>query len=349
MRFLVAVAIAGALACGSGSAVLAQQKMTRVTLVGSSVNPPSVSNVYYLAALRGFFQKHGLDVQLQQSSGSPTSLAAVVSGKAEFSSINLNTLANAAAEGVKAKLVVTGNFDFPGMMLSQPQITSIKMLEGKRMGASALGSIEYTVAQAFLVNQGVDFKKIDWVATRQTSATVQALMSGQIAAAWFNMAAAVSTLQAAPNLNILVDAPTLARVAPTTGGIIVVTNKYAQENPDVIQAYVDAIIEANREVYTNRTFFDETVEQFLPGVYSAEQKTLLYQAYRPSWGVNAGLNMKAMAEVLEAWKRDVNPDRANNANFSRIEDLVDTRFAAKSLAKLGVMDGTLDNPTWLAK
>ena len=349
MRFIVSLALSGALSILSFSSVFAQQKITKVTLVGSSVNPPSVSNIYYLAALRGFFQKHGLDVQLQQSSGSPTSLAAVVSGKAEFSSINLNTLANAVAEGVKAKIVVTGNFDFPGMMLSLPNITSIKMLEGKRMGASAIGSIEYTVAQAFLSNQGVDFKKIDWVATRQTSATVQALLSGQVAAAWFNMAAAVSTLQAAPGLKILVDAPTLARIAPTTGGIIVVTNKYAQEHPEVIQAYVDATIEANREVYKNRKFFDDTVEQFLPGIYNEEQKTLLYEAYRPSWGVNAGLNMNVMANVLEAWKKDVNPERASNTNFTSIEDLIDTSFAANSLTKLGIMNGTLDDPTWFRK
>ena len=349
MRFLISMALSGALSLCAYLPAQAQQKMTKVTLVGSSVNPPSVSNIYYLAALRGFFQKHGLDVQLQQSSGSPTSLAAVVSGKAEFSSINLNTLANAAAEGVKAKIVVTGNFDFPGMMLSQPNITSIKMLEGKRMGASAIGSIEYTVAQAFLTNQGVDFKKIDWVATRQTTATVQALLSGQISAAWFNMAAAISTLQAAPSLKILVDAPTLARVAPTTGGIIVVTNKYAQEHPEIVQAYVNATIEANREVYKNRKFFDETVEQFLPGIYNDEQKTLLYEAYRPSWGVNAGLNMNVMAGVLDAWKKDVNPERANNTNFATITDLIDTSFASKSLAQLGVMDGSLDDPTWLKK
>ena len=139
-RTLMVASLVGLLMVGGG---WAQAPLTKVTLVSSTVNPPSISNIYYLAAIDGgAFAKHGLDVQLQQSSGSPSSLAAIVSGRAEFASIAVTTLANAAAEGVKAKMVVTGNFDFPGMMLSTQEIKSIKDLEGKRMGATAIGSME---------------------------------------------------------------------------------------------------------------------------------------------------------------------------------------------------------------
>jgi ABC-type nitrate/sulfonate/bicarbonate transport system substrate-binding protein len=306
-----------------------------------------VSNVYYLGALDGAFARHGLDVSLQQSSGSPSSLAAIVSGRAEFASINLNTLANAAAEGVKAKIVVAGNFDFPGLILARPEITSVKQLEGKRMGASALGSIEYTVANAYLLSQGVDFKKISWVATRQTTNTIAALAAGQIDAAWLNMASAVSALAVAPNLKVLADAEQLSRNAPTSGGIVVVTDRFALQNPQMIDDFVAATIEGNRALYQDRTFFDRVVEKWMPGVYNAEQKQLLYEAYRPSWGVNGGLNMKEMANDLANWKSSVNPDHAVNPNFNTIEDLVDTRFAAHALAALGVLPDTLDAPQWM--
>jgi ABC-type nitrate/sulfonate/bicarbonate transport system substrate-binding protein len=325
----------------------AQQNAARVILVSSSVNPPSVSNVYYLGAMEGAFAKHNIEVQLQQSSGSPSSVAAIISGKAQFASINLNTLANAAAEGVKGKIVVAGNFDFPGLILSRPEITTAKMLEGKTMASSALGSIEYTVARAWLVNQGVDFGKINWVSTRQSTVTVQVLMSGQAAAAWFNMASAVTALAKAPSLHILANAESLAKTAPSTGGIIVVTDRFAQQNPELIQHFVEAIIEGNRLLYKDQAVFDETVEKWIPGVYNAEQKQLLYDAYRPSWGVNGGLNLKVMGEVLAGWKSDVNPDRARNPNFSKIEDLVDTRFVRAALAKLGVQQGALDDAAWL--
>lgn len=318
-----------------------------VTLVSSTVNPPSISNIYYLAAMEGSFKKHGLDVQLQQSSGSPSSLAAIVSGRAEFASIAVTTLANAAAEGVKAKMVVTGNFDFPGMILSTARINSVKDLEGKRMGATAIGSMEYTIARSYLKKQGVNLDKIDWVATRQTSNTIQAMAVGQIDAAWIVMSSAVTAIQLHPNLKILVDAGTLAKVNPNPGGAVVVTERYAAQNAATIEAMVGAVIEANRGLYDDRAFFDKVVDKYFPNIYNAEQKTLLYDAYRPSWGVNGGLPLPVMRAALDNWKTDVNPDRAVNPNFSKVEELMDTRYAAKVLSGLGVMKDVLDTADWM--
>lgn len=322
-------------------------KLVDVTLVSSTANPPSVSNIYYLAALDRTFRKHGLNVHLQQSSGSPSSMAAIISGNAEFASINLTTLANAAAEGIKAKIVATGNFDFPGIILSQPEINSVKDLEGKKMGASAIGSMEYTVARGYLVHEGVDFSKISWVATRQTSVTIQALSAHQIDAAWIVVAAAVSALAVDPKLKVLVDAAAISKVAPNPGGTVVVTDTFAKEHPEIIQAFVDAVIEGNRVLYNDKSFFDAVVEHWLPGIYTAEQKQFLYAAYQPSWGVNGGLAMNVMHSAMQSWMTDVNPDRAKNPYFSKVEDLVDTRFAGATLGKMGKLDGTLDNAEWL--
>src|SRR5262245_55818612 len=267
----------------------APMKPTQVTLVSSTVNPPSISNIYYLAAMEASFKKHGLDVQLQQSSGSPSSLAAIVSARAEFASIAVTTLANASAEGVKAKMVVTGNFDFPGMILSTARIRSIKDLEGKKMGATAIGSMEYTIARSYMKKAGVDLSKIEWVATRQTSNTIQAMSVGQIDAAWIVMSSAVSALQMHSQLKILVDAETLAKANPNPGGAVVVTDRYAGQNPKAVEAMVAAVIEANRALYNDRAFFDRVVDKYFPSIYSAEQKDLLYKSYRPSWGVNGGM------------------------------------------------------------
>jgi ABC-type nitrate/sulfonate/bicarbonate transport system substrate-binding protein len=347
MQYVVRAATAAALACFLSNAAVAQAPLTKVTLVSSTVNPPSISNIYYLAAMDSAFQKHGLDVQLQQSSGSPSSLAAIVSGRAEFASIAVTTLANAAAEGVKAKMVVTGNFDFPGMLLSTPRIQSVKDLEGKRMGATAIGSMEYTIARSYLKKAGVDLAKIDWVATRQTSNTIQAMSAGQIDAAWIVMSSAVTALQTHPQLKILVDAETLAKANPNPGGAVVVTDRYAAQNAKTIEAMVAAVIDANRALYNDRAFFDRVVDKWFPNIYSADQKEMLYKAYRPSWGVNGGMPLGVMRSALENWKTDVNPDRATNPNFSKVEELMDTRYAAKTLAEIGVMKDVLDTAEWM--
>ena len=345
-RFAVA-----AVAIGLPGVVLAQtapaSKLVDVTLVSSTANPPSVSNIYYLAALDRTFQKHGLNVHLQQSSGSPSSLAAIVSGKAEFASINLVTLANAAAEGVKARIIATGNFDFPGIIYAQPGINSVKDLEGKKMGAAAIGSMDYTIPEAYLMHVGgVDFSKISWVATRQTAVTIQALAAGQIDAAWINVSSAVSIPTIAPKVKVLVDAATISKLAPNPGGTVVVTDKYASEHPDVVQNFVDAVIEGNRAMYQDEAFFDSVVDHWLPGIYTPDQKKFLYTSYRPSWGVNGGLAMSVMNSAIDSWKTDINPGRAKNPYFSKAEQLVNTQFAAKTIGRIGKFDGALDGADW---
>jgi ABC-type nitrate/sulfonate/bicarbonate transport system substrate-binding protein len=348
-RTLLTGVMAAACAPADPSRLLAQpaEKLTSVTLVGSTVNPPSVSNIYYLAALEGHFQKHGLDVHLQQSGGSPSSLAAAISGRAEFASINLITLANAAAEGVKAKAVVTGNFDFPGVIISQPSIKSIKDLEGKTMAASAVGSIEYTVPRAYLTKHGVNVDKINWVATGQTANSAQALAANQVAAAWIVVSSAIQLLTHSPQLKILVPAEILSKESPSSGGIVCVTDKLAQSKPDLIQTFVDAVIESNRRMYTERAFFDSVLAKRFPGIYTPAQADELYAAYRPSWGVNGGLELSVLDDVLESWKTRINPARAKNPYFSKVEDLVDTRFARAALEKVGIMPGALDTADWM--
>jgi hypothetical protein len=161
------------------------------------------------------------------------------------------------------------------------------------------------------------------------------------------MSSAVTAIQVHPNLKILVDAGTLAKVNPNPGGAVVVTDRYAAQNAPTIEAMVGAVIEANRGLYNDRGFFDRVADKYFPGIYNAEQKTLLYDAYRPSWGVNGGLPLPVMRAALDNWKTDVNPDRASNPNFSKVEELMDTRYAAKVLSGLGVMKDVLDTADWM--
>ena len=319
----------------------------RVTLVGSTVNPPSVSNIYYLAATTGgFFKKNGIDLEMQQSTGSPTSLAAVMSGKAQFASINMIVLANAAAEGIAAKLVVTGNFDTPGILLARPTLTSIQDLEGRLMGISAIGASEYNVPRGYLSKHGVDVDKIKWAPTGSEHNTVQALVSGRVDAAWMHIAESLSIFQRVPDIKVLVDSAAFSKETPSTGGIVVVTDAYAKANPRVVAAFTEAVIEANRKLYQERSFFDQVVEAWMPNVYSSEQKDILYKALSPSWGVNGGLMTSVLEGTLDTWKTVVNPQKAVNPYFSRSADLMDTTFAQRALDQLGVFDGALDTAPW---
>ncbi len=71
----------------------------------------------------------------------------------------------------------------------------------------------------------------------------------------------------------------MAKVNPNPGGAVVVTDRYAAQNGKTIEAMVAAVIEANRALYNDRAFFERVVDKWFPGIYSAEQKDVLYKAY----------------------------------------------------------------------
>ena len=88
-----------------------------------------------------------------------------------------------------------------------------------------------------------------------------------------------------PQLKILVDAETLAKVNPNPGGAVVVTDRYAAQNAKTIEAMVAAVIEANRALYNDRAFFDARRRQVVSRTSTTpSRRSLLYDAYRPVVG-----------------------------------------------------------------
>jgi ABC-type nitrate/sulfonate/bicarbonate transport system substrate-binding protein len=201
------------------------------------------------------------------------------------------------------------------------------------------------VPRIYFASKGLDNDKIHWAATGNEGNSVQALVVRRVDAAFLHVAESLAAFKRNPSLKVLVESGEFSKVAPATGAIVVVTDAYAKAHPEIVGAFVDSIIEANRRLYEDRSFFDAVVEKWMPGVYDASQKAVLYNAYQPSWGVNGGLNMKAFSSVLEAWKK-TNPTGANNPYFTTADYLVDTSFAKSTLDRIGRMDGALDAAAW---
>ena len=322
-------------------------KLVSVTLLSSAFDPPAVQSFWYIGALDGIFQAHGLDVHPQQSPGSPASIAAVVSGKAQFASVNLNTFASAAAQGLPAKGVMIGNFDTPGAVLSNADIHNVSDLATGTIATASLGSQEYTIVSSYLRIKGIDTSKVQWVATSGSANSLQALIAHRVDAAWFDMTTVLKALDMDPKLKILISPEELSQNTPIGTGLVVVTNAYAAAHPDVVENFVAASIESCRKLVQDKSYFMAIANKWLPGIYRQDQLDQLYEAYRPAYGVNGGILLSVLADSLEQWKRTINPTAAHNPYFSSIDQIVDTKFIANSLKKLGVAPDSRDDAAWL--
>ena len=110
----------------------------------------------WIARERGFFNKHGLDVQFVLMPRSAVTIASLVAGEIDMAIIGPGNLLNAASGG--AELVGIGNLvqKLDYRLVSRPEIKKPEDLRGKRVAISGPGAVSHIVALLALQMLGID-------------------------------------------------------------------------------------------------------------------------------------------------------------------------------------------------
>jgi ABC-type nitrate/sulfonate/bicarbonate transport system substrate-binding protein len=154
-RLLLVVAL---LACGAAAHAQTLQKIT--------VNFPTRSGAswpLFLAKEGGYYQKYGLDVDLVFA-GHPGGIAMVVSGEAQMSSYNLESVMQASVRDAPFTVVGSSVNRAFFVLMSRADIAGVKDLKGKRLAVSQIGDPPYNYASAYLKKFGVAPRDVDWIA-----------------------------------------------------------------------------------------------------------------------------------------------------------------------------------------
>ena len=120
---------------------------------------------YEVARSAGFFKKHGLDVQLIHFRGGNAAMQALVGGSIDYAATALDVAIQAYAN-VHAdirRFAVTGRLPLFALVTAPKaagQIQSIKDLEGKTVGISALGNADHALALFLLKEAKADPAKV---------------------------------------------------------------------------------------------------------------------------------------------------------------------------------------------
>jgi NitT/TauT family transport system substrate-binding protein len=138
---------------------------------------------YEVARADGYFKNHGLDVQLVYTRGGNAAMQALIGGAVDYAATALDVALQAYAN-VHAdirRFAVTGRlplFALVTALKTASQIQSIKDLEGKTVGVSALGNADHSLTIYLLKESGADPAKVQF-ATMGVN-LFQALQQGQI-------------------------------------------------------------------------------------------------------------------------------------------------------------------------
>lgn len=193
-----------------------------------------------LAKEAGIYKKHGLNVSIKKIPQKDRHLA-IASGDIQCAATTVETWIAWNANGVATKQIfqLDKSYGADGMVVRN-NVTSIKELKGKTIGASAPGTAPYFTLAWFLHKNGLSVKKDVTVVNLEPAAAAQAFLAGQNDAA-MTYEPYLSTVRAAPDKGKII-ATTLdyPMVMDTVG----CAPSWLKDNAKAAQALTDSYFEA---------------------------------------------------------------------------------------------------------
>src|SRR5262245_34522757 len=269
---------------------------------------------YEVARAAGHFQNHGLDVELVYTRGGSAAMQALVGGAVDYAATALDVAIQAYAKGAEIKrFATTGRLPLFALVTAPKhagQIASVKDLEGKTVGVSALGNADHALALYLLKEANADKSKVQF-ATMGVN-LLEALRQGQVDAGLVQEPA-LTLLQNA-GARVLVNAMSLADAQKYLGGtyefmgVAVRAKEFEQRRPEM-QAIAKALADGLKGL---RTLSGEQLVNALPRA------------------MIAGLDVKEFGDILARHRDALYPE-------SVAMDLESSRRVAQSLVVGGLL------------
>lgn len=212
------------------------------TTFASSITSESMTPMW-VARERGLFRKHGLDMQYVVIPRSPLAIAALVAGEIDAAIIGPGHLINSASTG--SDLFGLANFfqKLDYRLVARPEIKKADDLRGKRVAISGPGATSHLITM--LAYQGMHFDPVQAKVTLLTIPGTEmtrrlAMESGSVEAT--TLRGAVGEIYGNKGFTILFNFKTMGVTLPQS--VLVTSRRTAAAKPQVIDAYLRAMVEA---------------------------------------------------------------------------------------------------------
>jgi NitT/TauT family transport system substrate-binding protein len=239
------VAAAAAVLAMSSALATAQTKIT----VAYTATSDFASGFYALDA--GLFKKRGLDVEFKLVPLNPQIPAALQSGSMQLGGTTSPVLLQAIDGGLDHVAIagsgVTKKNDSLFAVVAKPDvdIKTAKDFEGKKVGAPGLGAFLHVLFRKWLLENGVDLKKVTFVEAAfpqhldiLKGGTLDAIVTGEPTVTRI-VSTGTGKIVSHFNDNLKGDMPVIIYSA---------TRDWATKNPDAVKAFREAIAEATEFV-----------------------------------------------------------------------------------------------------
>lgn len=301
----------------------------------SSINP-TTDSVLRLAGTLGFYEKHGVKVNIIALEGTPQAVAALNSGAVDLADIGIDAAMRLRAEnGLPIRGIVSGTMGAPYLIAVKSDITSVEDLVGKSFAIADNGSLDHSLTQLVLASMSVPADGPQYVAIGAPAARVQALAAGRVDATTVSYGTFLP-IAGTPGISILVSPEAFSEASPGMSKFVAALDSTIADKHDALQRFVDALVDASRSLEADPAQWVAAMAVEREDLTPANlQLTADFLAGR--WCVNGCMSPEALSKTAEFIYS--NPDFAEVKKIS-IEDVVAPDFTAKAIENLGAFEGT---------
>ncbi len=201
----------------------------------------------YVAEMLGYFEDEGLETEFVVYKDGPIAFQGMHAGDSQFCMLSTEPVLRAFDEGLESTIILPTVRSKQYMFATNSEITSMEELKGKAIFGGMPGSAPYSFVASALEEAGLTVNDVEWI-NMEYGAALAALEQGTISAAYFD-GIYINKLEEI-NANILINTMDPEQHKAIYGTefyesqMVTVTKKFAEENPETVQKFVNAVMKA---------------------------------------------------------------------------------------------------------
>jgi NitT/TauT family transport system substrate-binding protein len=300
--------------------------------LGSTPAPALPNSVLWLAKDLGFYQREGLDVELNEFKGTPLVIAAMIAGEIDVGNVSTSDVIRlVATKGQPMRAIHSPDARLHFLIAARDEIKSVAALQGKTFAVARIGSVDHTLSTIVLKSLGVNPATLTMVAIGAPSVRAQALAAGRVDATTISLATWI-TVQKDAGVKVLVDHNSYFETVTVVEKVNAVTTKVLEGKSEHLRRFTAAILKTSRYFAENQEGWLEALGKRRPDIERKDAANL-WAGFKTAWAVNGLMNLEAYRKSADFFYQAGTLDKV-----PRIEvgEWTETRFVDDVLKEIGV-------------
>jgi NitT/TauT family transport system substrate-binding protein len=330
IRLMLAALAAAALALP----VTSQAQSNSLT-IGMPTTPPNVVHMPVVIAHEfGLFKKHGVEVKMVALDGGVKVFRAMLAGNLDVATSPGTVTSVAISKGSKVKAILGTLYKFEASMVVRGDIKTMADLKGKRIGIQQPGGFADILSKSVLRAAKISPKEANFVSI--ATEDVPALVANQVDTAILHVEQEMLAKEKVPSLHAIARMWELQPKQMYT--YFAVKEETIKAKPAALQAFVNAVIEATRLIYTDRAKVLPIMIKRTGYPEKIVSETYDFLVKSCIWDANTGLAPERVNFTAELMTKVGNIEKGKTPTYDQI---VDKTFAEKAIKELGAWKGTI--------